>query len=164
MNLRGAKCRGVGGRTDCIRRSKPRKASKSSAIQYIEALSYGLTGKECIQALAEEMMKLNDWLEKLGIKRTPLGIFQPEHPELPGAACVRTWSNSGSSDGKLWIPLREQVEKRQVEAMYEAPAKELIQTPSGGNRRHPDRGYGQALLHQGCKGSDSLLRRVRIRF
>ena len=100
------------------------------AIQYIEALSYGLTGKECVQALAEEMMKLNDWLEKLGIKHTPLGIFQPEHPELPGAACVRTWSNSGSSDGKLWIPLREQVEKRKVEVMYEAPAKALIQTPS----------------------------------
>ena len=38
------------------------------ALQYIEALSYGLTDKECIQALAEEMLKLNDWLEKLGIK------------------------------------------------------------------------------------------------
>ena len=100
------------------------------AIQYIEALSYGLTGKECVQALAEEMLKLNDWLEKLGIKHTPLGIFQPEHPELPGAACVRTWSNSGSSNGRLWFPLREQVEKRNVEAMYEAPAKELVQLPS----------------------------------
>ena len=65
------------------------------AIQYIEALSFGLTDKECVQALAEEMMKLNDWLEKLGIKNTPLGIFQPEHPELPGSACVRTWSNGG---------------------------------------------------------------------
>ena len=77
------------------------------AKQYIEALSYGLTDKECIEALAEEMLKLNDWLDKLGIKHTPLGIFQPEHPELPGAACVRTWCNGGSSDGKLWIPLRE---------------------------------------------------------
>ncbi|MGD0013064.1 MAG: FAD-dependent oxidoreductase [Bryobacteraceae bacterium] len=100
------------------------------AIQYIEALSYGLTGKECIQALAEEMMKLNDWLEKLDIKKTPLGIFQPEHPELPGAACVRTWSNGGSSNGRLWIPLRAQVEKRKVEVMYEAPAKALLQRAS----------------------------------
>ena len=76
------------------------------ALQYIEALSYGLTGKECVQALAEEMMKLNDWLRTMGVKHTPLGIFQPEHPELPGSACVRTWGNEGSSNGKLWIPLR----------------------------------------------------------
>jgi succinate dehydrogenase/fumarate reductase flavoprotein subunit len=100
------------------------------AVQYIEALSYGLTGQECIQVLAEEMMKLNDWLEKLGIKHTPVGIFQPEHPELPGGACVRTWSNGGAMDAKLWTPLREQVEKRKVEVLYEAPAKALIQMPS----------------------------------
>ena len=43
---------------------------------------------------------------------------------------MRTWSNGGSANGKLWIPLREQVEKRKVEVMYEAPAKALIQTPS----------------------------------
>src|SRR5512135_3560849 len=46
------------------------------AIEYIGALSYGLTGKDCVQALAEEMLKLNGWLEGLGIKHTPLGIFQ----------------------------------------------------------------------------------------
>jgi succinate dehydrogenase/fumarate reductase flavoprotein subunit len=100
------------------------------ALQYIEALSYGLTDKDCIQALAEEMLKLNDWLGTLGIKHTPLGIFQPEHPELPGSACVRTWGNAGSSDGKLWIPLREQVEKRKIEILYETPAKALVQKPS----------------------------------
>jgi len=100
------------------------------AVQYIEALSYGLTPKECVQALAEEMIKLNDWLGTLGIKHTPLGIFQPEHPELPGSACVRTWGNNGSSDGKLYLPLREQVEKRNVEVMYEAPAKTLVQMPT----------------------------------
>ncbi|MFB3778234.1 MAG: FAD-dependent oxidoreductase [Bryobacteraceae bacterium] len=100
------------------------------ALQYIEALSYGLTDKASIQALAEEMMKLNDWLDKLGIQHSPLGIFQPEHPQLPGAKCVRTWSNGRSGEGRLWIPLREQVEKRKVEVMYEAPAKVLIQTAS----------------------------------
>ena len=99
-------------------------------VQYIEALSYGLTSRECTQALAEEMIKLNAWLEKLGIKHTPLGIFQPEHPELPGGACVRTWTNGGAMDAKLWTPLREQVERRKVEVMYEAPAKTLIQMPS----------------------------------
>ncbi len=100
------------------------------AVQYIEALSFGLTDKECVRALAEEMMQLNGWLEKLGIKRSPLGIFQPEHPDLPGSACVRTWSNGGSSDGRLYIPLREQVERRKIEVVYEAPARELVQTPT----------------------------------
>jgi len=101
------------------------------ALEYIGALSYGLTDKECIQALAEEMLKLNEWLQKLGISATPLGIFQPEHPELPGSACVRTWSNGGSSDARLWNPLREQVAKRNVEVIYESPAKALVQLPSG---------------------------------
>jgi succinate dehydrogenase/fumarate reductase flavoprotein subunit len=101
------------------------------ALQYMEALACTLTDKECIQALAQEMLKLNEWLNKLGIKNTTLGIFQPEHPELPGSAAVRTWGNDGSANGKLWIPLREQAEKRKVEVLYEAPARALIQMPSG---------------------------------
>jgi len=100
------------------------------AMQYMEALSATLTDKECIEALASEMLKVNDWLAKLGIKGTPLGIFQPEHPELPGSAAVRTWSNNGSSNGRLWIPIREQAEKRKIEVMYGSPAKALIQKSS----------------------------------
>jgi hypothetical protein len=65
------------------------------ALQYMEALCHGLTDKESLQALAEEMMKLNGWLEQLGVQSKPLGMFQPEHPELPGSKCVRTWSNNG---------------------------------------------------------------------
>ncbi len=99
------------------------------ALEYIGGLCRGLTGKACIQALAEEMLKLNDWLQTLGINGGPLGVFQPEHPELPGAACVRTWSN-GMGGAMLWTPLRAQVAKRNVEVMYEAPAKALIQMPS----------------------------------
>jgi succinate dehydrogenase/fumarate reductase flavoprotein subunit len=99
----------------------------AGGVEYIEALSYGLTDKESIQALAEEMVKLNGWLETLGIKKTPLGIFQPEHGELPGSSSVRTWSNGGASEAKLWTPLREQVEKRRIEVLYETPARELVQ-------------------------------------
>jgi len=56
----------------------------SEALEYMEALCAGLTDKESLQALAEEMLKLNSWLETLGVKPQPLGMFQPEHPELPG--------------------------------------------------------------------------------
>jgi succinate dehydrogenase/fumarate reductase flavoprotein subunit len=101
------------------------------ALTYMEALNYGLTDKESTQALAEEMMKLNGWLEKLGINPKPLGMFQPEHPELPGSSCVRTWNNNGvAAEGKLWIPIREQVEKRGIEILYETPAKDLVQSPT----------------------------------
>jgi len=100
------------------------------ALQYMDALSNGLTDKESIRALAEEMLRLNEWLEKLGVKPTRLGMFQPEHPELPGSGCVRTWSNNGAGDGKLWVPIRERVEKRGIEMLYETPAKDLIISPA----------------------------------
>lgn len=116
------------------------------ALEYMEALCAGLTDKESLQALAEEMMQLNGWLETLGVKPQPLGIFQPEHPELPGAKCVRTWSNGGAGEGRLWIPVREQVAKRNIEILYETPAKNLVlsaarevtgvQASSGGKEIH----------------------------
>jgi succinate dehydrogenase/fumarate reductase flavoprotein subunit len=96
-------------------------------LQYMEALCRGLTDKDSLRALAEEMLKLNEWLAGLGVNPAPLGIFQPEHPELPGARCVRTWSNRGQTGGGgLWIPIRDQVAKRSIEVLYETPAKELI--------------------------------------
>jgi len=96
------------------------------ALQYIEAMCYGLTDGESIRALAEEMMKLNDWLTKLGITPTPLGMFQPEHPHLPGSGCVRTWSNKGAGEARLWDPMFEQVQRRAIQVLYETPAKDLI--------------------------------------
>ena len=100
------------------------------ALQYMEALSNGLTDKESTRALAEAMMGLNEWLATMGVTAAPLGVFQPEHPQLPGAACVRTWSNNGAGDGKLWIPIRGEVEKRGIEVLYETPAVDLVLSPS----------------------------------
>ncbi len=96
------------------------------ALEYMEALCAGLTDSESLQALAEEMLKLNGWLESMGVKPQPLGMFQPEHPQLPGSKCVRTWSNGGAGGGRLWIPIREQAEKRGIEILYETPAKDLV--------------------------------------
>jgi succinate dehydrogenase/fumarate reductase flavoprotein subunit len=97
-------------------------------LQYMEALSNGLTDRESLHALAEEMLKLNGWLEKLGIRHVPLGMFQPEHPQLPGSKCVRTWSNGGAGEGRLWIPIRDHVERRGIEVLYETPAMDLVQS------------------------------------
>lgn len=97
-------------------------------VKYIKALCMGLTDDVCIQALAQEMFKLNEWLSTLGVDPGPLGVFQPEYPELPGASAVRTWSNKGG--GGLWKPLRDAVAARRVEVLYGTPAVELIQDPS----------------------------------
>ena len=102
------------------------------AVQYIKALCFGLTDDESIRMLAAEMMKLNDWLATLGIEKRALGIFQPEHPELPGSACVRTWNTVGGTAGAaLWTPIREQIDKRSIEVLYQTPARELVQGPTG---------------------------------
>ncbi len=103
-------------------------------ITYIKSLCMGLTDDACITALAKEMAVLNDWLATLGINASPLGAFEPEYPELPGGDAVRTWMNTQNSDnvnrgGTLWRPLRDAVESRGIEVLYETPAVDLIQDP-----------------------------------
>jgi hypothetical protein len=105
-------------------------ANLPEALQYMEALCFGLTDKKSLEALAQEMMKLNDWLAAIGVTPAPLGFFQSEHPELPDSACVRTWSNKGAGEGKLWFPVRNEVEKRKIETLYDTPAKDLAISPS----------------------------------
>jgi succinate dehydrogenase/fumarate reductase flavoprotein subunit len=112
----------------------------SEGVKYIKAMCYGLTGDDCIQALAEEMSSLNEWLTSItGMTPTPLGLFQPEYPELPGSASVRTWNLGGiasvAQGAGLWTPLRENVDGRGIEVLYEAPVRELIQDLTSGQIR-----------------------------
>jgi succinate dehydrogenase/fumarate reductase flavoprotein subunit len=107
--------------------------ARALAIEYITAMCYGLTPSDCIEALVDEQLKLNTFLATLGIRPQPLGIFQPEHPQLPGAAAVRTWNNGaggGIGSPALWTPLRNAVTQRNIEVLYETPAKALIQLPT----------------------------------
>lgn len=103
-----------------------------TAIKYITALCYGLTDQESIRALARGMFENNEWLKRMGIDPKPLGMFQPEYPELPGSETVRTWSSgTGTFGGGLYIPLRAQVDDRGIPIMYQTPAKELIRNREG---------------------------------
>jgi succinate dehydrogenase/fumarate reductase flavoprotein subunit len=106
-----------------------------NGFKYIQALAYGQTDDESLKALTAEMVKLNDWLsKKFGVVPKSIGgLFEPEHPELPGAESVRTWGNNGQTlASQLYLPIREYVGKlNNVEFMYETPAKELIQAPNG---------------------------------
>jgi succinate dehydrogenase/fumarate reductase flavoprotein subunit len=101
--------------------------SAAEGAKYITALCMGLTDDACIQWLAGEMATLNDWLSsKLRLTATPLGIFQPEYPELPGSGAVRTWTGPSG----LWEPLKAAVSSRRVDILYGTPAIDLIQDPS----------------------------------
>jgi succinate dehydrogenase/fumarate reductase flavoprotein subunit len=103
--------------------------SAEEGARYIKALCMGLTDDACIQTLAAEMSKLNAWLSTtLHLNASPLGIFQPEYPELPGSGSVRTWSNGAG--GGLWQPLKDAVSTRRVEILYGTPAIDLVQDPS----------------------------------
>ncbi|MFC1839588.1 FAD-binding protein [Thermodesulfobacteriota bacterium] len=103
-----------------------------AAVRYISAMCYGLTDRESIKVLARGMFENNEWLKKMGVEPRPLGMFQPEYPELPGSETVRTWSNAkGAFGGNLYFPLREQVKNRGIPVMYRTPAKELIRNEKG---------------------------------
>jgi succinate dehydrogenase/fumarate reductase flavoprotein subunit len=75
----------------------------NEGIKYITALCYGLTDQKSIKALAQGMFENNEWLKKLGVEPTPLGMFQPEYPELPGGETVRTWGNGRGVFGGAFI-------------------------------------------------------------
>ena len=100
------------------------------AVKYITAMCYGLTDQDSIKALARGMFENNEWLEKMGIEPKPLGMFQPEYPELPGSETVRTYFNfnaKGTFGGNLYFPLRKQVSDRGIPVMYQTAANELVQ-------------------------------------
>ena len=103
-------------------------------FRYVKAMAIGTTDDESLRAFEAEHVKLNDWLSsKFGVKPAAIGgLFQPEHPELPGKDCVRTWGNGGKTlNGQLYGPIRDYADKIKLDFMYETPAKELIQSPTG---------------------------------
>ena len=103
-----------------------------AAVKYITAMCYGLTDQESIKALAQGMFENNEWLKKMGIEPKPLGMFQPEYPELPGSETVRTYSNAtGTFGGHLYFPIRKQVNDRGIPVMYQTTAKELLRNVNG---------------------------------
>lgn len=103
-----------------------------TGIKYITAMCYGLTDQESIKALASGMYENNEWLKKMGVEPRPLGMFQPEYPELPGSETVRTWSNAkGTFGGGLYIPLRAKIDDLGIPVLYQTPAKELIRDKKG---------------------------------
>ena len=123
-----------GGNSKCSGNMWWTPTNAEDGFAYVKALAYGTTDDESLRAFEAEHVKLNDWLSsEFGIKPSSIGgIFQPEHPELPGKDAIRTWGNLGRTlNGQLYNPIRAYADKIGLEFMYETPARELIQSASG---------------------------------
>ena len=132
--LEKAKQEHEGGNSKCSGNMWWTPTNAEDGFAYVKALAYGTTDDESLRAFEAEHVKLNGWLSaKFGVKPASIGgLFQPEHPELPGKDCVRTWGNSGRTlNGQLYAPIRAYADKIKLEVMYETPAKELVQSPTG---------------------------------
>ncbi len=78
----------------------PANASmREQAIQYVTALCYGLTPQDCIEALVDEQIKLNDWLKTSAYRPVPWASSSPNIPSFPArppsAPGTTAWAERG---------------------------------------------------------------------
>ena len=86
--------------------------------------------EDMIEAWAEEMGKSADWLKSIGvpgiIKVSGVGA---SFPELPGSECTGLCLSRMMGGGNMWDAVDKAVDERGIRALYETPAKKLIQDP-----------------------------------
>ena len=109
----------------------------AKGIAYIKAMDCGMTADEDIfSVMSEGLVENLAVLKNLGATLAPLPLAFADiaFPELPGSDCYQAyaWAVNGANrgttgDGLLWKFMRDQVEKRGIQILYETPAKELIQ-------------------------------------
>ncbi|MFH1605176.1 MAG: FAD-dependent oxidoreductase [Pseudomonadota bacterium] len=133
-----------GGNTGCSGGGMRIPSNLSDAIEFYRALTQGTVDEASIRALAHAMVALPARLEEWGLK---LEYFpRPmDFPTLPGsssfhrvASLARTVQQEQEKAGgpvhaahgdQLFEALANQAKRRDIEIMYEAPAKKLIQDP-----------------------------------
>jgi succinate dehydrogenase/fumarate reductase flavoprotein subunit len=112
----------------------PKVGQTSGGLTYAQAMAFGTTPDDSLSALIDELNNLNAWiLAKTGITAQPYNLkFCPEHPELPGSSAEQSYNTGQSGTGRLYLPLRAYVDKlKNIEIMYETPAKELVKNSKG---------------------------------
>jgi succinate dehydrogenase/fumarate reductase flavoprotein subunit len=107
------------------------------AATYLENISFGTVGRDMIEVLVAECIKNPEWVKGLGadIERAEcLGFPDAPHvifPHLPGADGVggrfHVKSETGSGfGGSIWGVLCRGVEQRNIEILFNTPAKRLV--------------------------------------
>ena len=89
------------------------------------------TSDTMLETYVAECVKNPDYLVSLGAVREEFWDKPwPEFPEFEGADTIHTWIVGGQSfQGTLYKLLQENVAKRDIDVLFEAPAKHLIQDP-----------------------------------
>ena len=109
---------------------------RQDAIEYFNALCGPFTvAEDVVQAWADEIGQNNDWLTSIGgdpqeHQHPPEGI---EFPQLPGSGSTHKF-HEGPIVGysNTWQLFERVVGEREIEVMYESPARELIQRNGSG--------------------------------
>lgn len=122
------------------------------AKKYYRALGFGTVPEDLVSDLSEAMIKVPEQLKKIGIEVAPIrmtfgapaakpaSVAPARAPSglnlLPGAGNNRIYAivpkdgfpHMGTGN-ELYLAHKRCLQNRQVEILYEAPAKELIQNP-----------------------------------
>ncbi len=121
----------------------PDPKNASQAVKHIEALCFGLTGREVIQAYVDESLKNKEWIEQLGgtIGKTTFPwvrypyVRMPAWPNIPGSEAMtnsRVVSGGVPYGARIWKLLSTNVKRRQgIRVMTRTSVKELVVNDNG---------------------------------
>ncbi|MDE0719740.1 MAG: FAD-binding protein [Dehalococcoidia bacterium] len=120
-----------GGNTRVAGQGYLNASPKEEAIDYFNALCGPFTvDPDVVRAWADEIGLNNDWLASIGgdpqeHQHPPEGI---EFPQFPGSNSTHKF-HEGPVVGysNTWLLFERAVNEREIEVLYESPAKELIQ-------------------------------------
>ena len=120
-----------GGNTRVAGQGYLNASPKEEAIDYFNALCGPFTvDQDVVRAWADEIGLNNDWLASIGgdpqeHQHPPEGI---EFPHFPGSNSTHKF-HEGPVVGysNTWLLFERAVNEREIEVLYESPAKELIQ-------------------------------------
>ena len=119
-------------------------ATAPGAVQHVEALCFGKTDREVIEAYVDGCMKINDWIKGLGgetvVYQNPVVTYPtsgfPCWPNVPGWEHTELRRVKGGTIDELpamplWKLLASNVERRGIDVMTDTPVKELMTGPKG---------------------------------
>jgi succinate dehydrogenase/fumarate reductase flavoprotein subunit len=114
------------------------------AVQHVDALCFGKTSKEVIEAYVDGCMKIKDWIKEMGgetvIYQNPVVTYPtsgfPCWPNVPGWEHTELLRVAGGTADELpamplWRLLTQNVERRGIKLMTNTPAKELTRSHKG---------------------------------
>jgi succinate dehydrogenase/fumarate reductase flavoprotein subunit len=134
-----------------------------AAVSYINALNFGTTESDIIEAMIEETLKTSEWIGLLGGEAIPFHPFTkrqesyprppvgPNFPHIPGGECLHRFAVKGDDSlvagRRLWDLLSANVSSRGIRVLTNAHATQLLQAYGGRVN-----GVAATSARRGCRG------------